>query len=182
MIDRLPGIFGKWSKPEYNTVVATFIHRVIEGKKLEIINSNHNLVLTHVDDVVKRIISFVNQEAIVKLKVESITVGELAALLKEYHGHRKNLHIPNFKSELEKNLWSTYLSFLNQGSIDITPTKFTDDRGWLSELIKGNLDGQIFLSSTKPGITRGNHWHNNKLEKFIVLKGIAKIFIQRYLL
>ena len=175
LIDRLPGLFGKWSKPEYNTVVATFINNLINGKELRIDNPNNQLSLLSVDDVVNRILSFIKDDVPSELEDVKISVKELADMLSSFHSLRQASLIPEFNSKLEENLWMTFISFLDEGNMKIVPKKFEDDRGWLSELIKGNIKGQIFFSSTKPGVTRGNHWHNRKLEKFIVLKGEAKI-------
>ena len=119
--------------------------------------------------------SFIKDDVPSELEDVKISVKELADMLSSFHSLRQASLIPEFNSKLEENLWMTFISFLDEGNMKIVPKKFEDDRGWLSELIKGNIKGQIFFSSTKPGVTRGNHWHNRKLEKFIVLKGEAKI-------
>jgi len=175
-IFRLPNVFGKWSRPHYNTVVATFCYNISRGLEVHLNNSAAELKFAYVDDVVERFMSIVlgQGETVGVLEFEpayDITLGELHDLIVSFKESRNTLKLANFGNPLEKYLYSTYLSFLDRDNLSYPVDLKTDDRGWLFELIKSETAGQMFVSSTKPGITRGNHYHDSKVEKFCVVKG-----------
>jgi UDP-2-acetamido-2,6-beta-L-arabino-hexul-4-ose reductase len=182
IIYRLPGVFGKWSKPNYNTVVATFCYNVANNISLEIRDPNYALSLVYVDDVVEAFIEKIFAEK----SIESVyysqipiqyntTLGELAKTIKKFKDSRDTLVAPEVSNLFVKNLYSTYLTFLPTNNFSYSVELKTDNRGNLFEWIKSKDFGQIFISTTKPGITRGNHYHHTKTEKFLVIRGQAEI-------
>ncbi len=179
---RFPNLFGKWSRPNYNSVVATFCHNIAHDLPIQINDENYLLPLCYVDDVVrecmkcldgkKRIASdgFCHAET-----TYQITLGELAEKIRSFKEIRETSVIPDMADNFTRILHSTYLSYLEEDNFSYFPTLHSDDRGWLFELIKQPHAGQIFVSLTKPGITRGNHYHHTKVEKFAVAQGEAVI-------
>lgn len=181
MVYRLQNLFGKWSKPNYNSVVATFCYNSSRGIPLEINNPSSEITLSYIDDVIKEFIRALkdqptrkNNFCVVPIEYKS-TVGELAEKIIQFNENRKTLVMPSLKNQFNRDLYATYLSYLDESNFSYNLKKNSDDRGWLAEFIKSKENGQIFISTTKPGITRGNHWHNTKVEKFLVIKGSASI-------
>lgn len=182
IVYRLPGVFGKWCLPNYNSVVATFCHNIANDLPIEIRDSEYAVTLVYIDDVVSAIIDDLAQPAAAgKLSrpeiknTFAVTLGALADTLKGFKEGRKNLHAPKVGDTLEKYLYSTYLSYLPHDQFSYPVNLRTDDRGDLFEWIKSPDFGQIFISTTKPGVTRGNHYHHTKTEKFLVIRGEAII-------
>ena len=182
IIYRLPGVFGKWCKPNYNSVVATFCHNVAHDIPIEINDQEHLLKLTYIDDVIEELLSWIKRKIEIKkchyakIPVEfNITLGKLAEKIQDFPLYRRNLCVPQFNNLLVKNLYSTYLSYLTQDKFSYPLELRSDERGELFEWIKSESFGQIFVSTTKPGVTRGNHYHHTKTEKFLVIKGVAEI-------
>ena len=181
-IYRLPGVFGKWCRPNYNSVVATFCNNIAKGLPIEISNKDHELSLVYIDDVIKEFIKVLKNN-VDKSKsnlyeiptIYSITLGKLAEIIYELKEIRDTLIVPDLSDLFVKYLYSTYVSYLNTDDYGYDLNKNEDDRGWLAEFIKSKQFGQIFISVTKPGISRGNHWHNTKIEKFLVIDGEADI-------
>jgi UDP-2-acetamido-2,6-beta-L-arabino-hexul-4-ose reductase len=182
IIYRLPGVFGKWCKPNYNSVVATFCHNVAHDIPIEINDQEHLLKLTYIDDVIEELLSWIKRKIEIKkchyakIPVEfNITLGKLAEKIQDFPLYRRNLCVPQFNNLLVKNLYSTYLSYLTQDKFSYPLELRSDERGELFEWIKSESFGQLFVSTTKPGVTRGNHYHHTKTEKFLVIKGVAEI-------
>ncbi|WP_053368317.1 capsular polysaccharide biosynthesis protein CapF [Bacillus sp. FJAT-27245] len=175
---RLPNLFGKWSRPNYNTVVATFCHNIARGLDIQISNPDAELTLCYIDDVLEEFMSALEgnptmQEddfCIVPI-THTIKLGELAKLIMGFKESRTSLYIPNMQDPLTKKLYSTYLSFLpeNQFSYDLKMN--CDHRGSFTEFIRTADRGQVSINVSKPGITKGNHWHHTKNEKFLVVSG-----------
>ena len=175
-IYRLPNVFGKWSRPNYNTVVATFCHNISRGIELQVNDPSHQLTLVYIDEVVRCLIRHVDALDNMGLRESvdetfDVTVGELADKLRQLHAIRETLKIPDLSDPFTKYLYSTYLSFLDEGNFSNGVDLKVDERGWLFELIKSDTFGQMFVSTTKPGITRGNHYHDTKVEKFCLIQG-----------
>ncbi|RJQ26471.1 SDR family oxidoreductase [Candidatus Parcubacteria bacterium] len=176
-IYRFPGIFGKWSRPNYNTVVATFCHNLARGLDITINDPNREMELVYIDDVVAAFLRHLDGDpdpARKRYRVGRtfrVTLGELADRIRRLHAIRETLTVPDLGDDLMKCLHATYLSFLPEGSFGYPVKLNTDNRGWLFELIKSPHFGQIFVSKTLPGITRGNHYHDTKVEKFCVILG-----------
>lgn len=180
-IFRLYGVFGKWSKPNYNTVVATFMHNVIHGLPVTISDENHLLTLCYIDDVISKFMYMMENRDSCETgfyhidTLHNITLGELYKLICLFKESRENLIMPNLDSLLKQRLYGTFLSYLDIDEFSYKLKKNEDNRGFLAEFIKNESMGQIFISTTEPGITRGNHWHHTKVEKFFVIKGKAVI-------
>lgn len=180
-IYRLPNLFGKWSKPNYNSVIATFCYNISRNLPIEISNKANNMELLYIDDVIKEFITIINGEKIMDGHYYSIdksfskNLGEIADLIMSFKKSRENLILPNLSDDFTKYLYSTYLSYLDVNSFSYNLNTRIDNRGGLAEIIKSKYFGQIFFSYTKPGITRGNHYHHTKVEKFCVLKGTGLI-------
>ena len=178
---RLPNVFGKWSKPNYNTVVATYCHNVARNIDIQINNPDAQLTLCYIDDVIKEFASILNkqrsneEESCKIAKEYQITLGDLAKTIKSFKESRDDLIVPNMENELTKKLYSTYLSFLPEDDFSYDLKMNVDQRGSFTEFIKTPDRGQVSINVSKPGITKGNHWHHTKNEKFLVVSGKGKI-------
>ena len=179
-IYRLPNVFGKWSRPNYNTVVATFCHNISRGLPVQVNAPEAQLSFAYIDDVVNAFIEklkaygegFEGETGVLSFEpAYEILLGDLHDLIVSFRESRRTLKLADFSDPLTKYLYSTYLSFLDRDDFAYSVDLKTDDRGWLFELIKSESAGQMFVSTTKPGITRGNHYHDTKVEKFCVVKG-----------
>ncbi|WP_306010172.1 capsular polysaccharide biosynthesis protein CapF [Bacillus sp. MMSF_3328] len=175
---RLPNLFGKWSKPNYNTVVATFCHNIATGLDIQINDPEIELNLCYIDDVIEEFMKAVEgnptlqeDDFCVVPVTHKIKIGELAKLLMSFKESRTNLSIPNMEEKLVKNLYSTYLSFLPKDQFSYNLKMNTDHRGSFTEFIRTPERGQVSVNVSKPGITKGNHWHHTKNEKFLVVSG-----------
>ncbi len=176
-IYRLPNVFGKWTRPEYNTVVATFCHHLSRGLPVTMSAPDAPLRFVYIDDVVAEFVAVALGEKEVALPYPvvspeyAIRLGELHDKIVDFAETRRQSLIPDLADPFTKSLYSTYLSFLPEDELAYPVDLKTDDRGWLFELVKSKAGGQIFVSKTKPGITRGNHYHDSKVEKFCVIQG-----------
>ncbi|WP_141502213.1 NAD-dependent epimerase/dehydratase family protein [Paenibacillus luteus] len=181
IVYRLPNLFGKWSKPNYNSVVATFCYNLARDLEIKVNDKDADLNLCYIDDVIDEFIRSLegneNKKGIFCYVpvTYNIKIGELADKLQLFSANRRTLIMPSLESPLDKALYGTYLSYLEENNLSYKLKKNSDDRGWLAEFIKSDSLGQIFISKTKPGITRGNHWHHTKVEKFLVIQGEAII-------
>jgi UDP-2-acetamido-2,6-beta-L-arabino-hexul-4-ose reductase len=176
-IYRLPNVFGKWSRPNYNTVVATFCHNISRGLPVVVNDRDAMLQLVYIDDVVAEFVGIIcgAKDADVSSPavepVHSIRLGELHDMVVSFRENRRKGLLANLSDPFVKAMYSTYLSFLEEDDFAYQVDMKVDDRGWLFELVKSRCAGQIFVSKTKPGITRGNHYHDSKVEKFCVIQG-----------
>ena len=179
-IYRLPGVFGKWSRPNYNSVVSTFCYNVASELSIEVRDPSFALPLVYIDDVVKAFLSHLNSrfKGLGNFEVTPVfntSLGELADIISSFPNLRTSLRAPKVGNRFEKCLYSTYLSYLPTDKFLCPLELKKDNRGNLFEWIKSEEFGQIFVSTTKPGITRGNHYHHTKTEKFLVIRGEAEI-------
>jgi UDP-2-acetamido-2,6-beta-L-arabino-hexul-4-ose reductase len=181
-IYRLTNVFGKWCRPNYNSVVATFCHNIAHDLPITISNRANEIDLVHVDDVVNAFVTEMGTEPHPHETVyreanptRRISLGELADLLYTFQQSRQSLFVPNFADSFVHKLYGTYLSYLETDNFAYDLTKRSDQRGSLAEFVKSEPFGQIFVSRTHPGITRGHHFHHLKTEKFLVLEGKAII-------
>lgn len=186
LVLRLANVFGKWSRPNYNSVVATFCHNAWRGLPLEIHDPDAEIRLVHVDHVIAMLLSEIDAvgtpvpgcrlsqgpEAV------SATVGELARTIQGFADMRNTCLIPDMGSEFIRLLYSTYLSYADPAQLAYPLDLKTDERGDLAEFIKSPHAGQVFVSRTRPGVTRGNHYHQSKVEKFLVVEGTARISLR----
>ena len=172
---RLPGVFGKWCRPNYNSVVATFCHNIANDLQIEVRDASFELNLIYIDDVCRTFISALNGHAqknggfCVAAPTHSITLGALADTLRSFRHSRENLHVPNLSDPLTRKLHSTYLSYLPDFSYPLTANN--DERGSFTEFLKTPDRGQTSINVAKPSVTKGNHWHHTKTEKFLVVSG-----------
>ncbi|WP_348923186.1 NAD-dependent epimerase/dehydratase family protein [Enterococcus rotai] len=174
---RFPNLYGKWSKPNYNTVVATFCYKIARKLPIQINNPKTMLELAYIDDVVKELIECLNGNVTSKdsfyhiSTTDTISLGGLADLITSFRDSRKTLAIANMENNLEKNLYSTYLSFLPKEDFSYELKMNVDDRGSFTEILRTKERGQVSVNISKPGIVKGNHWHHTKNEKFLVVSG-----------
>lgn len=182
LIYRLPNVFGKWCRPNYNSVVATWCHAYARGLPIQVNDPATVLNLVYIDDVVNEFIAAMQGnpttggDGFARVPRDfRISLGELAGQLCTFSESRKTLVMPNFESDLTRFLYATYLSYLPEEAFTYALNTKRDNRGCLAEFIKSQQLGQIFVSRTHPGVTRGNHWHHTKIEKFLVLEGEALI-------
>ncbi len=183
-IYRLTNVFGKWSRPNYNSAVATFCYNIAHDKPITISDPNRVLDLIHIDDVVRHFVGDLigedQQETATShyrtvSPVHQVTLGGLADLLYSFRQMRESLQIPDLSDPFSHKLYSTYLSYLDQDMFAYDLMQRCDQRGCLAEFVKSAPFGQIFVSRTVPGITRGNHYHHVKTEKFLVVEGQAVV-------
>ena len=181
-IFRLPNVFGKWCRPNYNSVVATFCHNIAHDLPITINDPHRVLELVYIDDVIQAFIDSMKQakqKPVFQYKSVStdyrINLQQLAEKLQSFKQLRTQLKLENLKDALTQKLYATYLSYLPKTDFAYPLKINTDARGQLAEFIKSDFAGQIFISRTLPGITRGNHFHDTKTEKFLVLEGDAVI-------
>lgn len=183
-IYRLPNVFGKWSKPNYNSVVATWCYNISRKIPIQINDPETEVTLVYIDEVIESFINDLDNFESVNIRSYivadnprsfKIKLKDLEARLKAFKESRSTLVISDFNNDFERFLYSTYLSYLPEDNFGYELEMKTDNRGWLSEFIKTKHSGQVFISRTKPGITRGNHWHHTKVEKFLVIEGDAVV-------
>lgn len=188
VVYRFKNLFGKWCRPNYNSVTATFCHNIAHDLPLSISDPARSIELTYIDDVVSAMTGEILSEGAQletgfsfapDLASHSITLGELAELIGSFRQSRSTLVLPGFDSRFVRALYSTYLSYLEGEDFAYGLTIRTDERGSLAEMMKSGSFGQIFVSRTRPGITRGNHYHHTKTEKFMVVEGEAVIRFRR---
>ncbi|MDM0948419.1 NAD-dependent epimerase/dehydratase family protein [Clostridium perfringens] len=176
-IFRLPNVFGKWCRPNYNSAIATFCHNIARGEEVWISDPTKEMTLVYIDDVVRNIKDVIDNEKTYIPGYQNIdiehkaTLGEIVDLINSFKESRKSLMIPNMENELTKKLYSTYLSYLPEKDFSYPLKMNVDNRGSFTEFIKSKDRGQVSVNISKPGITKGNHWHDTKNEKFLVVSG-----------
>jgi len=174
---RLPNLFGKWCRPNYNSAVATFCHNIANDLPIQINDPNVSMTLAYIDDVVAAFLQAFDGQAttrdgyVVIEPVHTIKLGEIAELLHSFKASRKDLSLPDFSNPFTKKLYSTYLSYLPPDGFSYLLKMNVDDRGSFTEFIRTPDRGQVSVNISKPGITKGNHWHHTKNEKFLVVSG-----------
>lgn len=183
-IFRFANIFGKWCRPNYNSAVATFCYNIAHALPISIRDPGAPLRLVYIDDVVEAITTALRAEkkGFAFCSVEPVyetTVGTVAAVIRDIHDKRAAGIIGDYSDPFYKKLATTYLSYIDIPALSTAPEFKSDERGWLFELIKSDSAGQIFVSTTKPGKKRGNHYHDTKVEKFCLVKGRARISMRK---
>ena len=183
-IYRLPNIFGKWSKPNHNSVVATFCHNIARGLPIQINDQAAMIRLVYVDDVIDSFMSLTSlgsarnatgTSTYVEVSPEyKITVGNLADQIRGFRDSRNSLLTDRVGEGLTRALYSTYLSFLPPASFAYSVPQYTDPRGTFVEVLKTPDCGQFSFFVARPGSTRGGHYHHTKTEKFLVIRGRAR--------
>ena len=178
LVYRLPNVFGKWCRPNYNSAVATFCNNIANDLPITVNDRSHMMTLVYIDDVVNELINALcekenkEDEFCEVSVVHKITLGEIVDLLYKFKEQPKSLIMPEIPyNSFEKKLYSTYLSYLPKDKVKFPLKMNSDERGSFTELIKSEKCGQISVNISKPGITKGQHWHNSKWEFFIVVSG-----------
>jgi UDP-2-acetamido-2,6-beta-L-arabino-hexul-4-ose reductase len=178
-IYKLPNVFGKWSKPNYNTVIATWCYNITRNIDIQINDENVKLRLIYIDDVIQSFVNNLKDKNLdIYIELEPIyekSLGEIRNLLLEFKNNRDTLVIPNVASGFKRALYATYLSFLPHDKFGYDLKGHQDNRGTFYEILKTQDSGQFSLSTTAPKITRGSHYHHTKNEKFLVVHGSALI-------
>lgn len=177
-IYRLPNVFGKWCRPNYNSAVATFCHNTINDLPITINDAKAALTLVYIDDVCKNFIRLLDSSIVIAdsceiLPVFKTSVGEVVELLKTFKNSRNTLTTERVGTEFTRALYSTYVSYFNPEQFSYSVTRHGDERGVFVEMLKTHDSGQFSFFTAHPGITRGGHYHHTKTEKFLVIKGKA---------
>lgn len=181
-IFRLPNIFGKWCKPNYNSAVATFCHNIARGLPVKIIDPTAKVTLVYIDDVLDRFINLMDggNSVVDAAGFETITpqytltIDDLVRQISTFRENRDNLIVDHVGLGLVRALYATYVSYLPVEDFVYEIPEYRDARGVFVEMLKTPDSGQLSFFTTHPGVTRGGHYHNTKTEKFLVIKGEAR--------
>jgi len=184
VILRLPNIFGKWSRPNYNSAVSTFCYNISRGNRNKLINPKKILSLLYIDDLVDNLFKLIkdknNKIKIISdfKKIKKISVQNLFDKITSFEQKRNLFYIDEFKNNFTKNLYSTYVYFLPKNKIKYNLINHKDKRGSFVEFLKTNLNGQFSIFKAKNNQIRGYHFHHSKVEKFLVVSGKAKFHMK----
>ena len=176
---RLPNVFGKWCRPNYNSAVATFCYNIANGLPIQVNDPNAAMNLVYIDDVVSEFISALNGKHCDEENrsfhhvnpVHGVSLGETADLIQSFYDSRETKLVPDMGEPFTKKLYSTYLSYIPEDQFSYPLKMNVDQRGSFTEFLKTSDRGQVSINISKPGITKGNHWHQTKNEKFLVVSG-----------
>lgn len=190
LVYRFTNLFGKWCRPNYNSVIATFCHNIANDLPIEILGRDNELELLYIDDLINEMLLALegnehrcNFDGITPIPCDNgeycytpithkVTLGEIADLLYEFQSQPKTLVMPEIPNgSFAKKLYSTYLSYLPKEKVKFALKMNVDDRGSFTELLKTKQSGQFSINISKPGITKGQHWHHSKWEFFMVVSG-----------
>ena len=178
LIYRFPNLFGKWCRPNYNSAVATFCNNIANGLPIQVNDPSVMMGLVYIDDLVDEMIAALtgdehyDGEFAVVPQVHRVTLGEIVELINGFKESRYNLEIPYVEEgSFAKKLYSTYLSYLPDSEISYPLKMNIDERGSFTEILRSKERGQFSVNISKPGITKGQHWHHTKTEKFCVVSG-----------
>ncbi len=184
LIYRLTNVFGKWSRPNYNSAVATFCYNIARGLPITVNDSEHMMHLAYIDDVVAELIEDMEmlsagervqgagqKHTSLKCPIYHSKLGYIAEAIGSFPKMRKSLGVPEMTDEFISKLYSTYLSFLPEDRFSYKLKMNKDERGSFTEFIKTPDRGQVSVNITHPGIIKGQHWHDSKNEKFLVVQG-----------
>lgn len=179
LIYRFPNLFGKWCRPNYNSVVATFCHNIARDMPITVSDPAAELELVYIDDLVDELLDAMEghphraDAGYFRVPVSHpVTLGEIVRLLRSFHDQPQTLLLPQIPDgSFAKKLYSTYLSYLPPEKVAFPLKMNVDARGSFTELLKTDACGQVSVNITKPGVTKGRHWHNSKWEFFIVVAG-----------
>ena len=185
LVYRLPNVYGKWCRPNYNSAIATFCNNIANDLPITINNRETVMKLVYIDDVFNELINAMEGKgnklgSYYKVPTEDeTTLGHIVDLLYSFKESRENKEIPDMSSHLTKSLYSTYLSYLPTDNFFYPLEMNIDNRGSFTEIIRTIDRGQFSVNISKPGITKGNHWHHTKNEKFLVVSGHCIIRFRR---
>lgn len=199
LVYRFPNLFGKWCRPNYNSVVATFCHNIAHDLPIQVNDPSVQLEMLYIDDLVEEMIAALNGtehhcefdgvETVLKEDgrycavpvTHHVTLGEIVDLLHRFTEQSQTLIIPEIpENSFAKKLYSTYLSYLPKEKVSFPLKMNVDDRGSFTEMLRSEKCGQVSINISKPGVTKGQHWHNTKWEFFIVVSGHGLIQQRKY--
>ncbi len=186
LIYRFPNLFGKWCRPNYNSAVATFCNNIANDLPIMVNDRNTELELLYIDDLIEEMFLALNGKEHRDEKdycycpvTFKRTLGEIVDLLEEFKESRKTLSVPNMSDGFAKRLHATYLSCLSPDNFSYPLKMNVDDRGSFTEILRTADRGQVSVNISKPGITKGQHWHHTKNEKFVVVSGRGLIQLRK---
>lgn len=198
LVYRFPNLYGKWCRPQYNSAVATFCDAIANGKPFTISDPSVELELLYIDDLVDEMLAALlgnehrcDYEGIMPIPsskgsycfvpvTSRVTLGEIVNLLESFKASRDDLSIANLaEGSFSKKLWSTFESYYEAGSLAYPLRANCDNRGSFVEFLRTADRGQVSVNVSKPGVTKGNHWHQTKWERFLVVSGEALIRLRR---
>ena len=190
LVYRFPNLFGKWCRPNYNSAVATFCHNMAHNLPIQVNDRSTELELLYIDDLVEALLDalegkeqYCNYDGLQAVEAKDgryayvprthkVTLGKIVDLLEEFHAQPQTLFLPEIaENSFAKKLYSTYLSYLPKEAVAFPLKMNVDERGSFTELLKTVKHGQVSVNISKPGVTKGQHWHNSKWEFFIVVSG-----------
>ena len=181
LIYRFPNVFGKWCRPNYNSAVATFCHNIAHDLPIQVNDRSVEMTLVYIDDVVKSLIDALegreqreDNYCVVPITHQT-TLGKIVDLIESFKASRAERSIPDMSEPFTKKIYSTYLSYLPEDQFSYDLKMNVDSRGSFTEFIRTPDRGQVSVNISKPGITKGNHWHHTKNEKFLVVSGSGVI-------
>ncbi len=181
LVYRFPNVFGKWCRPSYNSAVATFCYNIAHDLPIMVNDRDVVMSLVYIDDVVAELINALGGKenaagGFCKVGVvHTVKLGRVVDLIYSFQKSRGECAVPDMADGFTRKLYSTYLSYLPKEGFSYPLKMNTDDRGSFTEFLRTPDRGQVSVSISKPGITRGNHWHHTKNEKFLVVSGKAVI-------
>lgn len=190
-IYRLTNVFGKWCRPHYNSVVATFCHNISHGIPIRVDDSKHMMTLAYIDDIVEEFIRRIEKnklgtaEVLQKNAIYEVpiyyhkTIGELEQLIRGFRDMRATLAIPDLSDPFVSKLYSTYLSYLPEDCFEYPLMMHSDVRGSFTEFVRTAGQGQFSVNIAHPDVEKGNHWHQSKHEKFLVVSGKGLIRLRK---
>ena len=185
LVYRFPNVFGKWCRPNYNSAVATFCNNIAHDLPIQVNDPSVTMYLVYIDDVVDELIAALSGQEhregnfCIVPTVHTITLGGIVDLLYSFKEMPRNLEVPNLGDAFTKKLYSTYLSYLPEGKFCYPLGMHVDARGSFTEIIRTADRGQFSVNISKPGVTKGQHWHHTKNEKFVVVSGHGLIQLRK---
>lgn len=185
LVYRFPNVFGKWCRPNYNSAVATFCHNIAHGLPIRVNDPSVVMHLVYIDDVVDELVAALSGEehrsgAFCEVPVvHEITLGGIVELLYSFRDMQQDLEVPDLGDAFTKKLYSTYLSYLPKEKFCYPLKMNVDNRGSFTEIIRTPDRGQFSVNISKPGITKGEHWHHTKNEKFVVVSGHGLVQLRK---
>lgn len=184
---RFPNLFGKWCKPNYNSVIATFCNNIANNQEIVVNDENKELTLAYIDDVCEEIARCLNdnptkEDLFCRVPITyTKKLGYIANLIKSFKENDRGIMVPSTGDDFIKKLYATYISYVPLNEMVVDLTEHRDNRGVFCELVRTEGSGQVSVSTTNPNIVRGGHYHHTKMERFIVIKGKAKIEFEHVL-
>ena len=185
LVYRFPNLFGKWCRPNYNSAVATFCNNIANDLPIQVNDPSVVMHLVYIDDVVDELIAALSGQEhregnfCIVPTVHTITLGGIVDLLYAFKRMPQTLEVPDLSDAFTKKLYSTYLSYLPKEKVSYPLKMNVDNRGSFTEIIRTPDRGQFSVNISKPGITKGQHWHHTKNEKFVVVSGHGLIQLRK---